>query len=148
MAGSPWAMKSPTSNPGAAADALVFVRAWGVVNTGGKKVLGAIAGVNETDYIVVNVAIVDSQSGAVLYYGQSATGGGYLEHPERLEKPMEASFKEWKGREAEVMTRRRHCGSGAGRCILPTMTSHQRPAQGCCCPCRTGVSSGTGIQVI
>jgi hypothetical protein len=83
-------------NPGAAADALVFVRAWGVVNTGGKKVLGAIAGVNETDYIVVNVAIVDSQSGAVLYYGQSATGGGYLEHPERMEKPMEASFKEWK----------------------------------------------------
>ncbi len=83
-------------NPGAAADALVFVRAWGVVNTGGKKVLGAIAGVNETDYIVVNIAIVDSQSGAVLYYGLSATGRGYLEHPERMEGPIEASFKEWK----------------------------------------------------
>ena len=83
-------------NPGAAADALVFVRAWGVVNTGGKKVLGAIAGVNETDYVVVNVAIVDSQNGAVLYYGQSATGPGFLEHPERMEKPMEASLKEWK----------------------------------------------------
>jgi hypothetical protein len=83
-------------NPGAAADALVLVRAWGVVNTGGKRVLGAIAGVNETDYVVVNVAIVDSQSGAVLYYGQSATGQGYLEHPDRMEKPMEASFKEWK----------------------------------------------------
>jgi hypothetical protein len=83
-------------NPGAAADALVFVRASGVVNTGGKKVLGAIAGVNEADYIVVNIALVDSQSGAVLYYGWSATGGGYLEHPERMKKPIEASFKEWK----------------------------------------------------
>jgi hypothetical protein len=83
-------------NPGAAADALVFVRAYGVVNTGGKKVLGAIAGVNEADYIVVDIAIVDSQSGAVLYYGWSATGGGYLEQPERMKKPIEASFKEWK----------------------------------------------------
>jgi hypothetical protein len=83
-------------NPGAAADALVFVRASGVVNTGGKKVLGAIAGVNEADYIVVNISIVDSQSGAVLYYGWSATGGNYLEHPERMKKPIEGSFKEWK----------------------------------------------------
>lgn len=83
-------------NPGAAADALVFVRASGVVNTGGKKVLGAIAGVNEADYIVVNIALVDSQSGAVLYYGWSATGGNYLEHPERMKKPIESTFIEWK----------------------------------------------------
>jgi hypothetical protein len=83
-------------NPSAAADALIFVRAWGVVNTGGKKVLGAIAGVNETDYVVVNIAIVDSQSGEVLYYGQSATGQGFLEHPERMERPLEASLREWK----------------------------------------------------
>jgi hypothetical protein len=83
-------------NPGAAADALVFVRASGVVNTGGKKVLGAIAGVNEADYILVDIAIVDSQSGAVLYYGYSATGGNYVEHPERMKKPIEVSFREWK----------------------------------------------------
>jgi hypothetical protein len=83
-------------NPGAAADALVFVRAAGVVNTGGKKVLGAIAGVNETDYIVVDIAIVDSQSGAVLYYGWSVTAGNYLEHSERMKKPIQNSFKEWK----------------------------------------------------
>jgi hypothetical protein len=83
-------------NPGAAADALVFVRGYGVVNTGGKKVLGAIAGVNEADYILVDIALVDSQSGAVLYYGWSATGGSYLEHPERMKKPIEGSFKEWK----------------------------------------------------
>ena len=95
-AGSPRGAEVANFNPGAAADALVFVRAWGVVNTGGQKVLGAIAGVNETDYVVVNVAIVDSQSGAVLYYGQSVTGRGFLEHPERMEKPLEASLKEWK----------------------------------------------------
>jgi hypothetical protein len=83
-------------NPGAAADALVFARAYGVVNTGGKKVLGAIAGVNEADYIVVDIAIVDSQSGAVLYYGWSAAGGNYIEHPERMKKPIESSFREWK----------------------------------------------------
>jgi hypothetical protein len=83
-------------NPGAAADALVFVRGAGVVNTGGKKVLGAIAGVNETDYILIDVAIVDSQSGAVLYYGWSVTGGNYIEQPERMKKPIDASLKEWK----------------------------------------------------
>jgi hypothetical protein len=83
-------------NPGAAADALVFVRASGIVNTGGKKVLGAIAGVSEVDYIVVDIALVDSQSGAVLYYGWSVTGGNYLEHPERMKKPIESSLKEWK----------------------------------------------------
>jgi hypothetical protein len=83
-------------NPGAAADALVFVRASGVVNTSGKKVLGAIAGVSEADYILVDIAIVDSQSGAVLYYGWSVTGGNYIEHPERMGKPIEGSFKEWK----------------------------------------------------
>ncbi len=83
-------------NPGAAADALVFVRAGGVVTTGGKKVLGAIAGVNERDFIIVDIAIVDSQSGAVLYYGWSATLGGYVEDPERMKKPIEGSFREWK----------------------------------------------------
>ena len=83
-------------NPGAAADALVFVRASGVVNTGGKKVLGAIAGVNEVDFIVVDIAIVDSQSGAVLYYGWSVTGGGFLENPERMKKPIQSSFRDWK----------------------------------------------------
>jgi hypothetical protein len=83
-------------NPGAAADALVFVRAGGVVTTGGKKVFGAIAGVNESDFIIVDIAIVDSQSGAVLYYGWSVTAGGYIENPERMEKPIQGSFKEWK----------------------------------------------------
>jgi hypothetical protein len=83
-------------NPGAVADALVFVRASGVVNTGGKKVLGAIAGVNEADFIVVDIAIVDSQSGAVLYYGWSVTAGSYLENPERMKKPIQSSFRDWK----------------------------------------------------
>jgi hypothetical protein len=83
-------------NSGAAADALVFVRASGVVHTGGEKVLGAIAGVNERDFIVVDVALVDSQSGAVLYYGWSVTVSGFIENPERMKKPMESSLKEWK----------------------------------------------------
>jgi len=83
-------------NLGAAADALVFVRAGGVVHTTGAKVLGAIAGVSENDFIIVNIAVVDSQNGAVLYYGRSATAGNYLEHPDRMKKPIENSFREWK----------------------------------------------------
>jgi hypothetical protein len=83
-------------NPGAAADALVFVRAGGVVHTSGAKVFGAIAGVNERDFVVVDIAVVDSQSGAVLYYGWSATYGGFIEDPERMKKPIENSLKNWK----------------------------------------------------
>jgi len=84
-------------NPGASADALVFVRAGGVVNTGGKKVFGAlVAGTPEVDFILVNIAVVDSQSGAVLYYGRSVTTGGYLEHTDRMTKPIEGSLKDWK----------------------------------------------------
>jgi hypothetical protein len=61
-------------NPGSAADALVFVRAEGILNTGGKKafatIMGGMAGaMATTNSITVNVAVVDAQSGAVLYYG-------------------------------------------------------------------------------
>jgi hypothetical protein len=44
----------------------------------------------------VDIAIVDSQTGAVLYYGWSVAHGDYIEHPENMEKPIENSFKEWK----------------------------------------------------
>ena len=84
-------------NPGSSADALVFVRAGGVVNTGGKKAFGVlVAGTPEVDFILVNIAVVDSQTGAVLYYGRSVTTGGYIEHTDRMTKPIEASLKEWK----------------------------------------------------
>ena len=87
-------------NAGSAADALIFVRAEGVLFTGGKKafatILGGLSGAAATtNTIIVNIAVVDAQSGAVLYYGRSATEGNFVKEPDRMSKPIEKSFKEF-----------------------------------------------------
>ncbi len=87
-------------NPGAAADALVFVRAEGMLNTGGKKafatVFGGLSGAMATrNSIMVNIAVVDAQSGAVLYYGRAIATGNFVNQPEHMSKPIEGSFKEF-----------------------------------------------------
>jgi hypothetical protein len=87
-------------NPGAAADALVFVRAEGVLNTGGKKafatVFGGLSGAMATrNTIIVNIAVVDAQSGAVLYYGRAIATGNFVSEPEHMSEPIVKSFKEF-----------------------------------------------------
>lgn len=86
-------------NPGSAADALIFVRAEGVVNTGGKKafatIMGGMSGAMATrNSIIVNIAVVDARSGAVLYYGRSTATGNFVNEPDRMSKPIGESFKE------------------------------------------------------
>ena len=87
-------------NPGAA-DALVFIRGEGVVSTGGKVVFMAFAGVAAPYQIDLNIAVVDAQTGAILYYGNPTVKGSFmknfLKNPEQMARPIEKSFKKFVG---------------------------------------------------
>ena len=91
-------------NPGAAADALVFIRGEGVLLTGGKVVFSALAGgrARAQMQIKLNIAVVDARSGAILYYGDPTVLGSFLmknfmKDPEHMVKPIEKSFKNFVG---------------------------------------------------
>src|SRR5260370_42232468 len=79
--------------PGGAIDALVFVRGYGRVNTGGKVFLSAVAGAAAYNDSIYHIVVVDARSGAVLYYGVAA-GGNPAKSPGRPRKPPRKSFKE------------------------------------------------------
>jgi hypothetical protein len=83
-------------NPGGAIDALVFVRGYGQVNTGGKTFLNAMAGVAAYNASIYHIVVVDARSGAVLYYGQ-ALGGNPAKSPDHSKKALEKSFKNFPG---------------------------------------------------
>jgi hypothetical protein len=81
-------------SPGAAADALVFTRAAGVLTTGGKKTFSALTGTgNAADFIVMNMTVVDSQTGNVLFYTRAVSGGNFIHDTGRMAKPIDKSFK-------------------------------------------------------
>jgi hypothetical protein len=62
-------------SPGAAADALVFVRGQEAIFTGGKKFLGAMSGAYlPSEAVGMSIALVDAQSGAVLYVDAGPPG--------------------------------------------------------------------------
>jgi hypothetical protein len=83
-------------SPGAGADALIFVRGQGEVTTGGKKAFSMITGVgNAVNAVGVRIAVVDAQSGEVLYYAISVTTGNFIGEPERMKKPIESTFKKF-----------------------------------------------------
>ncbi len=89
-------------NPGASADALVFVRGEGVITTGGKKafatVFGGLAGAAASaNHIFVNVAVVDARTGAILYYSKAFVTGDFVKEPEHMTNPIEKSFKNFVG---------------------------------------------------
>jgi hypothetical protein len=74
--------------PGAMADALVFVRGEEAVFTGGRKLLGALAGgYVPSQAVVLRIAIVDAQSGVVLYVDEAPPG--------IVQKDIEKSFKKF-----------------------------------------------------
>jgi hypothetical protein len=75
-------------SPGAAADALVFVRGQEQVFTRGKKLLGAMAGVYVPSAAVqMRIALVDSQSGAILYVDSGP--------PAIVQRDLEKAFKKF-----------------------------------------------------
>lgn len=81
-------------NPGGAIDALVFVRGYGQVNTGGKVLLSAMAGAAANNLSVYHIVVVDARSGAVLYYGV-ALGGNPAKSPDNSRKSIQKSFKDF-----------------------------------------------------
>jgi len=74
-------------NPGGAIDAMVFVRGYGQVNTGGKVFLSAVAGVSAYNGSVYHIVVVDARSGVVLYYGV-ALAGNPTKDPENSKKSI------------------------------------------------------------
>jgi hypothetical protein len=80
---------------GAQADALVFVRGQGVVSTSGKKVFGAVTGMGAATVVGFSIAIVDAQSGAVLYFAEPNAWGDFVSKPDRMKKAIEKSFNDF-----------------------------------------------------
>jgi hypothetical protein len=85
-------------NPGGAADALVFVRGFGSVSTGGKVFLSALAGAAAYSGTVYHIVVVDARNGAVLYYGIAVQGGNPAKNPAGSKKSIERSFKNFPGK--------------------------------------------------
>ncbi len=79
--------------PGAAADALVFTRAFGVLTTGGKKAFAALVGGNASDFVGMDITVVDSQMGNVLFFTRAFSGGNFVGDTGRMGKPIEKSLK-------------------------------------------------------
>jgi hypothetical protein len=75
-------------SPGATADVLVFVRGEEAVFTGGRKLLGALAGgYVPSQAVTLRIALVDAQSGVVLYVDEAPPG--------IVQKDIEKSFKKF-----------------------------------------------------
>jgi hypothetical protein len=85
-------------NPGGAADALVFVRGFGTVTTGGKRMLSALAGYAQYSNAVYYITVVDARTGSVLYHGVALQIGNPAKNPAGSKKSIEKSFKNFPGK--------------------------------------------------
>lgn len=85
-------------NPGGAADALVFVRGFGSVTTGGKLMLSALAGYAQYSGTIYYITVVDARTGSVLYHGVATQGGNPAKNPAGSRKSIERSFKNFPGK--------------------------------------------------
>ncbi|HXQ26506.1 MAG TPA: hypothetical protein VN822_08890 [Candidatus Acidoferrales bacterium] len=82
-------------SPGAAADALVFTRASGVLTTGGKKAFAVVVGGNASDFVVMDITVVDSQTGNILFYTDAISRGNFVGDTGRMGKPIDKSLKQF-----------------------------------------------------
>jgi hypothetical protein len=83
-------------NPDGKADTLVFVRASGNKNTGGKKAFGLLLGnaAMVVDVMLVSISLVDAQTGEVLATTRAAGTGDFVNQTDsRLGKNIEKSLK-------------------------------------------------------
>jgi len=85
-------------NPGGATDALVFIRGFGQVNTGGKVFLAAVGGISVASGAVFHVVVVDARTGAVLYYGVAGERANPVKDPGHTQKVIDKSFKNFPGK--------------------------------------------------
>jgi hypothetical protein len=84
-------------SPGAAADALVFVRASGVVQTAGKKAFVVLTGMGVTyNHVTLDISVVDAQTGAILYFAKPGSNGNFVGNPDSMKKAIDKSFSEFK----------------------------------------------------
>lgn len=79
---------------GAGADAILFVRAFGQLSTGGKKTFAIlVGGPGAFDLYTVDTVMVDSKTGNVLYYARNFSTGNFVKEPAKMIKPIEGSHK-------------------------------------------------------
>lgn len=80
-------------SPGAAADALVFVRASGNVKTAGLKTFVVVTGMGYArNRAKVEISVVDAQTGAILYFAEPNVYGNFLGKPGSMKEPIAKSF--------------------------------------------------------
>ena len=83
-------------NPGATADALVFVRANGLVETTGLKTFVVLTGMGiPANRVTYEIAVVDAQTGKVLYFAKSHAGGDFVGKPDSMKQSIRHSFAEF-----------------------------------------------------
>ena len=80
-------------NPDGSADALLFVRAYGVKPTTGKTVLGALTLSLHVPFISLSIGLVDSRTGEVLLFAKPIGFGDAVDQGEKvLDKPIAKSL--------------------------------------------------------
>lgn len=83
-------------SPGAAADALVFVRARGIVPTTGLKTFVILTGMGVTySRVELDISIVDAQTGSILYFAKPDSYGNFVGKPETMKKAIEKPFSKF-----------------------------------------------------
>ncbi len=84
--------------PGAAADALIFVRANGVLPTAGLKTFVIVTGMGYTrNYARLGISVVDAQTGMVLYFVDPNVYGNFIAKPDSMKESIEKSFSDFYG---------------------------------------------------
>jgi hypothetical protein len=84
-------------SPGAAADALVFVRANGVVQTAGKKAFVVLTGMGVTyNRVALDISVVDSQTGIILYFAKPGSYGNFVGNPDSMKGSIDKSFSNFR----------------------------------------------------
>ena len=80
-------------SPGAAADALVFVRANGVVPTTGRKAFVVLTGMGIIyNHVALDISVVDAQTGTILYFAKPASNGNFVGKPDSMKGAIDGSF--------------------------------------------------------
>jgi hypothetical protein len=84
-------------SPGAAADALVFVRANGVIETSGKKAFVVLTGMGVTyNRVALDISVVDARSGTILYFAKPGSGGDFVGKPDSMKEAIDRSFSDFR----------------------------------------------------
>jgi hypothetical protein len=86
-------------SPSAAADALVFVRAKGVVPTTGLKTFVIITGMGVTySHVALDISLVDAQTGAILFFAKPGSNGNFVGKPDSMKKAIDKSLSNFECR--------------------------------------------------